>query len=274
MTERTSLHTESWLPDADVKAVVLIVHGLGEHIGRYAHVAELLVAHGYAVYGIDHLGHGKSTGLRGHVANIQGLVDDLKTYFDTIRAAQVDKPIFIYGHSMGALIGLAFVLRFQGDVAGFVSSGTALNSDEGQPTLLLALVRALNRIAPTLPLMKLAAEHISRDPEQVAAYDSDPLNYRGGTRAGTAISIVKACQAARQELSELRLPLFVIHGGADKITPVSGSQLLYDSAASADKTLKIYPDMYHEPHNSPERDTVLADIAAWLDAHNTSTKAD
>jgi len=266
-----TIHTEAWLPDGDPKAVALIVHGYAEHIRRYAHVPDLLVRHGYAVYGLDHRGHGRSGGLRVHFDSFDQPVDDLKTYFDQVRLAQPDKRIFIYGHSMGSFIATQFVLRYQDELAGFISSGSPLTVDTTVPRLMVIVGNLLNSLAPNLPLIKLDLNAISRDPAVVAAYNSDPLVYQSPVRVRVAVSYNQALSGVRANLSQIRLPLLIVHGGADRLCPPSGSELMFREAASADKTLKIYPGLYHEVHNEPEKDTVLADLVAWLDGHSESS---
>lgn len=268
-----NLYTEAWLPEGNPRAAVLIVHGIAEHIGRYRHVAEYLAGHGYAVYGIDHRTHGKSEGEpRVYIKDFNRPVDDLKRYLDTIKANHPDKPVFIYGHSMGSLIATLFVLRYQDQLAGFVSSGSPLTLDSMFSRAVLVTGRLLNRVVPTLPMVKLNLDSISRDPAVVKAYVTDPLVHAGRMRVGMAANGNDLIEPLRQRLTEITLPLFIIHGGEDRTTPVSGSQLLYERASSADKTLEIFPGLYHEVHNEPEKEMVLADIVGWLSDHCPSTK--
>ncbi len=262
------IYTEAWLPDDEPKAVVLIVHGYAEHLGRYRHVAERLVHHGYAVYGLDHRGHGNSDGLRAHFDNFDQPVNDLKQYFDQIKAAHPGKKLFLWVHSMGSLVGLAFALRYQDQLAGMVVTGTAVNGDEMQRSALIAVGRILSKIVPKLPLVPpLPATVLSHDPAVVAAYDSDPLNYRGSFRIRLGSLLIDAGQQIRARAGELRLPLLILHGGEDALVPKSGSEFIYAHAGSADRTLKIYPALYHEVHNEMEKDMVLADAVNWLDQH-------
>jgi acylglycerol lipase len=262
-----NIHTESWLPDGDTRAVVLISHGVGEHIGRYAHVAARLVADGYAVYGLDHRGHGKSDGLRSYFNDLNDPVNDLKQYFDQVKTAQPGKKIFLYGHSLGSLIALLFTLRYQSELAGLISSGTPLEVEASQPKALIAAGGVLNNIIPKAAITPLSTVYISTDPAEVKAYETDPLVYHGNVRVRVGYQIVEKSRMVKAHLSEIKLPVLVFHGGADKICPPAGSETLYRGASSSDKTLKIYPGMYHETHNEVEKSTVLNDIAAWLQAH-------
>lgn len=263
-----TLHTESWLPDGPPKAAVLIVHGLAEHIGRYAHVAEYLVARGYAVYGLDHRTHGRSGGEpRVYITDFGRVLDDLKQYFDQVQAAQPGRKIFIYGHSMGSFLATAFTVRYQSEIAGLISSGSPLHIEDTVPASIIQISNLLKVVAPRLKLVKLDLNSVSRDPAVIAAYNADPLVVNQPVRLGMAAGYQTAVAQLKQNLSQLRLPLLLLHGGADRITPASGSEQLYQAAQSSDKTLKIYPGLYHEIHNEPEQNTVFADIVTWLDDH-------
>ncbi len=263
-----TLHTESWLPDNPPKAVVLIVHGLAEHIGRYAHVAEYLVARGYAVYGLDHRTHGRSGGEpRVYITDFGLVLDDLKQYFDRVKAAQPGRKIFIYGHSMGSFLATAFTVRHQSEIAGLISSGSPLHIEATVPAYIIQISNLLKIVAPRLKLVRLDLNSVSRDPAVITAYNADPLVLNQPVRLGMAAGYQKAVAQLKQDLTRLRLPILLLHGSADRITPASGSEHLYQMVQSSDKTLKLYPGLYHEIHNEPEQDTVFADIVTWLDGH-------
>lgn len=262
------IHTESWLPNDEPKAIVLIVHGYGEHLGRYLHVAERLVQNSYAVYGLDHRGHGRSDGLRAHFDSFDQPVNDLKQYFDQIKAQHPSKKWFLWAHSMGSLIGLTFALRYQDELAGMVVTGTAVNGDATQPAALITAGKILSKIIPKIALVPaLPAAALSHDPAVVAAYDSDPLNYRGAYRPRMGSLLIEAGQNLRARAAELRLPVIFLHGSQDAVVPKSGSEFMYEHASSSDKTLKIYPGLFHELHNELEKNAVLTDAVNWLDQH-------
>lgn len=265
---KLQIHTESWLPVGDPRAVVLIVHGYAEHIGRYAHVAERFVEQGYAVYGLDHQGHGKSDGLRAYFDSLDTPVQDLKTYFDSIKATHPHKKIFMWGHSMGSLIAMTFTLKYPQALAGLILSGTAVDGEKLIPAPVIALARLLTKVIPKTRLVPaLAADAISHDPKIVEAYNNDSLVDRGAWRVGMGYTLIAAGRQLRQQASQLRLPLLILHGGTDKITPVSGAEAIHQQAASSDKTLKIYPNLFHEVHNELGKDAVLNDMLAWLNQH-------
>lgn len=266
-TDGVNIHTEAWLPDGDVRAVVLMVHGLAEHIGRYAHIADRLTRDGYAFYGLDHRGHGKSDGLRAYFENFDQPLNDLKTYLDQVKAQNPGKKIFIYGHSLGSLITLNFVLRYPSEFAGMIISGTTLGVEGGQPKLLITMGEIMNNILPKLPVAPLDAKDLSHDPVAVTAYDTDPLIHRGNVRVRMANQIVQYSRHVREHLNQFKLPVLIIHGGEDKICPTPGSAILSQGIGSTDKTVKVYPGLYHEIHNEFEKETVLNDITNWLNQH-------
>ena len=264
----SKLFTAYRLPDGEPRALVLVVHGYGEHCGRYRHVIDALTERGYAAFTLDHYGHGQSEGLRAYFDDFDRPLVDLKAYVDSFRPQYPDKPLFVLGHSMGALISLAFTLRHQAEISGLIISGAPVNADANVSPLIVALGYALNRIVPKLPLLSLGDSSIlSSDPEVGRAFDADPLTYKGNMRVRLGVAINDTAKAVRERLPELQLPLLIMHGEGDTMVNPSGSKLVYERASSADKTLRIYPDMYHEIMNERQRDIALGDILNWLDLH-------
>ncbi len=265
----TRIHAESWLPDSEPRAVVIIVHGLGEHIGRYSHVAPKLADAGYAVYGLDHHAHGKTGGEpRTYFPSFDQPVTDLKQYLDSIKAAQPGKNIFMYGHSLGSLITLVFALHYQDDLAGLVISGSTLAVETIQPAVLVALAGILDKIAPKFAVTPpVPSSTLSRDEAVSKAYDSDPLVEHGNVRVRMGYQILSNSRYIKKHASELKRPIFIFNGADDKLTPPSGSQILYDNVGSTDKTLKFYDNLRHETHNEPEQGMVIDNIIQWLNAH-------
>ncbi len=262
------IFTQSWTPaEGMARAAVLIAHGYAEHSGRYAHVAAHLVEHGYAVYALDHRGHGRSGGARAQVRDFDEYVSDLRTCFDRVCARHPDLPIFLYGHSMGSLISLLFALRWQDELAGLITTGTALRLG-GVRAWLVPAVKLLSGWRPGWsPIPALEAAGISRDPAVIERYVHDPLVYRGPMRLGLAAALLRASRTCAERLGELRLPYLALHGGADPLTLPEGAELVRVRSGSPDTTVHIFEGLYHEVHNEPEREQVLACIVEWLDAH-------
>ncbi|MBS1249889.1 MAG: Monoacylglycerol lipase [Chloroflexi bacterium] len=259
------IYYQAWLPEGEVKAVLLIVHGMAEHSGRYGNVVDHFVPQGYAVYGLDHVGHGKSEGTRVYVDGFEDFTDTLKMYYDMIREWQPEKPIFLVGHSMGSLISSTYLLDHQDDLAGAILSGVLVKVPEDISPVVVFMGNVLSSLAPKMGLMKLDATAVSQDPAVVDAYVNDPLVYTGKYTTRLGAELIKAMERVSAHMSAIRIPLLLLQGGADKLVDPSGAKMLYAKAGSEDKTLKIYEGFYHEVYNEPGRDQVLEDMEAWLE---------
>ena len=262
-----ALFERSWLPEGEPKATVVIVHGFAEHSGRYDHIAGRLAGAGYAVYAYDLRGHGRSPGRRSYVRSLDEHVDDLRTFLARVRERQPGGRRFLLGHSMGGTIVARYLTSDGRDADAVVLSAPVLKLKLGPLGILRWIALALGRLFPRLPLGKLNSADISRDPAVAAAYDSDPLVYRGRIRAGMAAAMVKAVRAIEERMDAIDLPLLLLHGSADALAEPDGSKALYARARATDKTLKLYDGLYHEIMNEPEKEQVIADIISWLDAH-------
>jgi acylglycerol lipase len=258
----------AWQPESAPRAVVVLVHGVAEHSGRYEHVGTTLAEAGFAVYALDHIGHGRSEGPAANIGSMQGAADNVATLLDLAGAAHPGVPRFLLGHSMGSLVVLHQATRGPVDVAGIVVSAPPLDIPLGNPVQRLA-APLLTRFAPNLGVLSLDSSTISRDPEVVRAYDDDPLVFRGKLPARTAVEILQHTALVKQRLGALTAPLLVVHGTADVIASPSSADLLERDAGSADVTVLRYPGLYHEVFNEPERAKVLGDVTDWLSDHVT-----
>jgi alpha-beta hydrolase superfamily lysophospholipase len=267
-----NIYFQSWLPETEPKAVLLIVHGLAEHSGRYTNIVNHFAPLGYAVYGMDHLGHGKSDGKRVYVKRFEDYTDTLKVYFNMVRRWQPAKPIFLFGHSLGGLISTVYLLDHQAELTGAVLSGPAVKVPNNITPVILFVGKMLSALMPKFRLIGLEVDGISRDPAVVQAYVSDPLVFTGKTTARLAAEMLKAMQHVSAMATEIRLPILIVQGGSDKLVDPAGAQMLYDAVSSADKKIRIYDGLYHEVFNEPERDKVLRDIEIWLESHLVSEK--
>ncbi len=261
----TTLYAASWLPDTPATAALVISHGVAEHIHRYEHVAAFFVSRGYAVYGLDHRGHGKSEGLRTYFDSFDQPVDDLKRYVEMIKPNY--PKLFLYGHSMGSLIALLYVLRYPNDFAGLVSSGVPLDAESAAPAPMVMLGKLLDRVIPKVNFLALDSTTLSMDPAVVARYNSDPLVDRQPLRIHMGVGIGSNATLVKQRLSEIKIPILILHGGGDKLCPPSGSDALYKGVGSPDKTINICEGFFHEIHNEPSQNNVFQAIYEWLEAH-------
>jgi alpha-beta hydrolase superfamily lysophospholipase len=266
------VYWQSWEP-ADPKAVVVIAHGLAEHSGRYAHVAKHLNEAGYAVAAGDHCGHGRSEGVKGNIERMVHLLDDLDAVLKAAVARHLGLPVFLLGHSLGGLIALDYLIS-RGDehVDGLVLSAPAVDPSIGTRTEKL-LARLLSGILPNLALTTLDSKAVSRDPDVVAAYESDPFNYLGKVRVRTGAESLASVSRVAANLAKVTVPVLVLQGSEDRLVKPIGAELVRDRVSSKDVTHKSYQGLYHEIFNEPEQDEVLADVVRWLDAHLSPTSA-
>ena len=265
------LFWQAWLP-AEARAVVVIAHGAGEHSRRYEHVARRLVDAGYAVYALDHRGHGLSKGRRALVDRMDRVIADVRTLVGRAASENPGRPLFLLGHSMGGTIGIAFAARHQEELAGLALSGPVAVLEAASPALRV-VASVLSTLTPGLGVFAVDASLVSRDPEVVRAYREDPLVFHGKLPARTVAELAAAVGRFPAEVPRIRLPLLVMHGTKDALAPVAGATMVHERAASGDKTLRLYEGLYHEILNEPERQTVLDDLLSWLDDRSASSPA-
>jgi acylglycerol lipase len=272
-TDNLQLYEQWWRPE-NPKAVVIIVHGVGEHSSRYTHVAAHLTRHNYAVYTFDLRGHGRSAGDRCFVRSFDEYLADLSVLVQDVRKDESGKPVFMLGHSLWGAIATLFAIQHQHLLNGLALSGPALKLGDDIPPYLTKVSKLIGRWFPKLPTLKLDGNAVSRDPLVVHAYNSDPLNYHGGILAATGAAIIRGTQLIQSRMEVITLPLLIMHGTADRLTNPDGSRQLYTRAQSRHKTLKLYEGLYHEIMNEPEKEQVLADILHWLeDTYSRNTPA-
>lgn len=257
-----------WPATAAPRGVILLAHGLGEHSGRYQTFADILCARGYAVVAPDHIGHSQSPGHRAHIGTFSEYLHPLLQLRARIAEWYPELPCFLLGHSLGGLIAARLLLDAQGQFAGAALSGPALAVEQPPPRLLLWINRLLARLWPTLGMLKLDASQVSRDPRVVADYEADPLVHHGKVSAGLVAELFATMQQVNARSGEITLPLLVMHGEADVMTAPVGSEAFCAGVGSQDVTLQVYPGLYHEIFNEPERLQVLEHLAGWLQARS------
>jgi len=261
----TGCHTWEWKPEGPARAHVLIVHGYGEHGGRYANFATALTDAGFHVHAFDHVGHGQSPGKRGYVDSFDALVTELAAQVARVLAEGEGKPCFLFAHSMGGLIATNYLTRGREGLRGAVISSPLLAVPEGVSPLLLRLADVLGQWLPWLPVDRLDSASISRVPEAVAAYEADPLVYHGPIRARTGAQLTAAIGETTARFSAITLPLLVLHGTDDRLVPIGGSRRLVAEAGSEDVSSYFQEGGYHELLNDVERDVVVQHVVAWLE---------
>jgi acylglycerol lipase len=258
------LYAQAWLPESHVRAVVVVAHGLGEHSGRYAGLAEALVGSGHAVYALDHRGHGHSPGARANIERFEYLVSDFGAFAGRAARQHPDTPVFMLGHSMGGAVAFASALRLQNTLRGVVLSAPALGTDDAASNGRKLLARVLSSVAPSTGVWRIESSRISRDPAIVQAYASDPLVHHGPIPARTVVELLDAMQGFLAQAPRLRLPSLVLHGTADSLVPVAATRPVYQALDAQKRTVKYYEGFFHEVFNEPERAQVIDDLQHWL----------
>ncbi len=263
------LFTRNWKV-ADPKAIIVLTHGYNEHSGRYDHVGAAFNTAGYSLYAYDVRGHGRSGGQRGHTPSFTHLLDDLEIVLTDARqdAAPKDmagKKVFIYGHSMGGNITLNYALRRPTGISGVMVTGPWLKLAFEPPALQLTIAKLIGKVAPGFSQKSgVNLPGLSRDEAVQAAYSADPLNH-GLISIQLVLEITNNGLEALAQAPTLKMPVLLMHGGADPITSAKATEAFYQAAGSADKTFKTYPDFRHEIHNELGKEQVFADIVGVLE---------
>ncbi|KAF5795593.1 putative 2-acylglycerol O-acyltransferase [Helianthus annuus] len=264
-----TMFTQSWTPvSVKTRALVVLLHGLNEHSGRYDEFAKQLNTHGYKVYGMDWVGHGGSDGLHAYVHSLDDAIIDTKAFILHVLAENPGLPCFCFGHSTGGAIILKAALdpKVEKSIAGVVLTSPAVGVQPSHPIFLV--------LAPVfsflLPKFQFSAANkkgaiVSRDPAALVAKYSDPLVYTGSIRVRTGHEILKITSYLQQNTRKLKVPFFVLHGAADTVTDPDASLKLYKEASSEDKSIKLIPGCLHDLLFEPEREEIKRDIIEWLD---------
>ncbi len=261
----TELLERAWTV-ASPKACVVIVHGYGEHCGRYGHVSQRFNEENFSVYSYDQRGHGESPGKMGTVGDFDLLSDDLDDFLKEVRRLVGGVPIFLFGHSMGGLVLALFTIKHSPDVRGLLFSSASVKA--ANVSFLLRIVATiLARVAPDQPVRELDVTGLSRVPEVVDRYNADPLVYHGKIGALTGLAMMKAIDFVGLRFGEITLPLIALHGTEDRLVPHAASEALYAQAGSKDKSLKLYEGAYHEVFNDLGSDQFMDDAVDWIKSH-------
>jgi acylglycerol lipase len=259
------LFAQGWHPEGQTRAVVCLVHGLGEHTGRYPHVGAALAQAGYTLLGFDLRGHGHSQGQRGHAPSWEALLDDILYSLEQATERFPGRPCFLYGHSLGATLVLSYSLRRLPRLAGVIATGPLLRPAFAPPAWKISFGRLMYRLWPTFAMNnELDPNGLSRDPDVVRAYVNDILVHdRLSARLG--LDMLWAGEWVLEHATELALPLLLMHGSADALCS-PGANRQFADRATGNPTYMSWDGLYHEIHNEPERQQVFEAMIAWLEA--------
>ncbi|AYE93815.1 alpha/beta hydrolase [Mycobacterium paragordonae] len=253
-----------WTPDAPPRAVVILAHGFGEHARRYDHVTQRLGQAGLVTYALDHRGHGRSGGKRVMVRDVSEFTGDFDTLVGIASRENPGLTRIVLGHSMGGAIVFAYGVERPDNYDLMVLSAPAVAAQDMVPRVVALAAKVLGVLTPGLPVEALDFNAISRDPEVVNAYNTDPLVYHGKVPAGLGRALLQVGETMPQRAPALTTPLLVVHGTGDALVPIEGSRRLVDCVGSPDVELKEYAGLFHEVFNEPEQNQVLDDVVSWL----------
>lgn len=251
----------------DPKANLIFVHGFFEHSGRYADEARFFNSADMNFYSYDQRSHGLSDGkLRSFIQDFDNYIQDFERFLEHIQQT-ADKPCFILCHSMGGLVVASAIIRnhqrFQ-HITGIIFSAPFLKTNDDTSPLLQKLAKPIGTLFPKLKVVALEPTDISTDPQEIEKYLADPLIYTDKMYAGSAWQMIKQIQAVQQHFQKIDLPLIILHGALDKIAAPAGSQELYDTCSSEDKTLIILKDQKHEILKDTDSQSTLSKISTWI----------
>ncbi|MBB6731002.1 alpha/beta hydrolase [Cohnella zeiphila] len=258
-----------WRPElrGTVRGFVGLVHGMGEHAGRYDHLARMLAEEGYVVWAFDQFGHGRTPGKRGHVPNYEDLLQGPERLLEEARRRYPEAPAFLYGHSMGGNVTLNYLLRRQPALAGAVVVGPWLKLAFDPPPVTAIAGRLLERIYPQFSNHRpLVVERLTTDPEMARRISEDPLGH-GHITARFFFGVQRAGLWALRHADQLRTPILLMHGGDDKVTSVAASRSFAEQAGTL-CTFMEWPGYRHELHNESGREAVFSVVRDWLSSRS------
>lgn len=260
------LYYRSWHPLMPPRAILVILHGLGGHSGLFGNIVNHLLPKGYALYALDWRGHGRSLGKRGHINNWGQFRADLDTFIALIQQQEGKCPCFILGHSLGAIVALDYAIRYRDKIQGVIAVASPLGK-VGVSPLKLWIGKTLSSVCPRFTLNTgIALEVGSRDTKVLEMYATDPLRHNHAT-ARLATEFFASVEWIQSHAAELKVPLLMLHGGADLISLPEGSRIFFDKVTFPDKEKREYPEAYHELHNEINYQEVVNDLGEWLERH-------
>ncbi len=265
------IFTRSWQPEREPRGVVVIVPGFNSHSGQYLWVGQQFSAKGLAAYAIDLRGRGRSEGERYYVEKIEDYTDDVATLVRSAKSENPGLPVFLLGHSAGGVVSCIYTLDHQSEIDGLICESFAY--DLPVPDIVLSFLKGLSYITRHTHVFTLHNEIFSRDPQVVEAMNNDPLIMGESQPVQTAKVMIDAASRLNKEFPLIKLPVLILHGTEDKATNPSGSQFVYETAGSTDKTLKLYEGHYHDLLNDIDKEVVMADITNWIDARIPATQS-
>jgi acylglycerol lipase len=259
------MYTKAWIPESSARGVICLVHGVGEHVGRYQADGEALARAGYILAGFDIRGFGRSAGRRGHTPSLEAYFKDIDSFLDQVSQKYPGLPRFLYGNSMGAILILAYVPVRQPSVSGAIATAAGLKTSLQEQKFKVFLAKFLGSIIPELTMVSgIDAQLLSRDPQVAVDYENDPLVHHQVTTSWGK-TMLAAIDVAMENACSYPIPLLLMHAGHDRISYPSGSQGFYDLSPKDKVDFKLWEDCEHELHTDLEKADVFKTMINWLD---------
>ena len=256
------IFVRSWRPSGTPGGIMILIHGFNAHGGYMEWQGEQFAADGFAVYALDLRGRGKSEGERFYVEKFSDYLEDVDKLIRIAESRNPGLPVYVLGHSAGGVIAASYVFEHQNEIAGLICVSFAF--DVGLPDAVSLVLKGVSHLTPHLHVFTLKNADFSRDPKAVERMNNDPLIAHESQPAETAAEFLKAAERLKENMPKFVAPVLIIHGTADKATRPAGSKYFYDTAASKDKTLKLYEGHAHDPLNDVDKEIVMADIRSWI----------
>ncbi len=258
-----NIFSQVWRPDDQPKGAVALIHGLGEHSGRYTHVAKFFTQAGYALSTMDLRGHGLSGGSRGHFPSFQIVMADIQQLLDETQKTFPTTPLFLYGHSLGGALVLYFGLTQKSSIKGIIATAPGLATGSPVPKVKLMAGKMLSSIVPQFAMNNgLDFDSLSHDPEVKKVYLNDPLVHPL-ISARLGIQLLSAGEWIRSHKGQFPYPLLLMQGGDDRIVNAAANRE-FTQGLTGDVTFKWWPGLSHELHNEYDKDEVMAVMIDWL----------
>lgn len=259
------IFAREWRPEVPIRAAVALVHGLGEHCGRYEHVAGAFNQAGIGVVALDLRGHGKTPGIRGHAPSYDVIMDDIQHLLQETAQRYPGKPCFLYGHSMGGNLVLYYTLKRKPAITGVISTSPGLAVATPIPPVKNAMARLMHDLWPSFTLDNgLDLSGLSHDPEVAKKYSADPLVH-GKISARLAVDMIDAGVWIREHAAEFPLPLLLLQGDSDRLVSPPATREFAEKAPANLLTFQMWKNGYHELHNEPEKDQVINVMIGWME---------
>lgn len=261
------LYCERWQPDTQPRALAFISHGMAEHIGYYREISKELLQHSIYVFAHDHVGHGRSEGIRVYVKSFSEYVRDVFQHIDLIQKKHPSLPIFIIGHSMGGAIAIKSAMQRPDFFRGVILVGPAISvNPEVATPLKVFLAKAISRIIPKFPVGFLEYDSITRDKSMLEFIKKDNLRHHGAANAKWSAEFIDTMQEIHNDMASVKWPFLILHGECDKLADISGSKAFHSSASSKDKELKVYKDAFHNLicEVVELRQEVMHEVCKWI----------